>query len=132
MPANSDDITLREYVDMRFREMREYVDTRFEAQEKAVSAALVAQEKAVLVAEGTSDKWRASANEWRGAMDDREANFVKIGEYHLALAQIKEIKETLATIAGRGQGWSAGWQLLMGLATLVAIGVSVFFAVRGE
>jgi len=30
-------------------------------------------------------------------------------EYNLALVQIKEIKETLATIAGRGQGWASGW-----------------------
>ncbi len=47
------------------------------AQEKAVNAALAASEKAVLVAENNAEKWRANANEWRGAMGDRERNFAQ-------------------------------------------------------
>jgi hypothetical protein len=66
--------------------LREYVDVRFEAMDRAVLAAvqstkerndagLAAQEKAVKLAEENAALWRASANEWRGAMTDREKNF---------------------------------------------------------
>jgi hypothetical protein len=117
-----DDISLREYVDMRFKELREYVDSRFEAQGKAVSAALAAQEKAVSVAEANSEKWRASANEWRGAMNDREGNFVKVGEYNLLLSQVKENREQLSSLMGRGQGRGDVWGwVAAGVVALLAI-----------
>jgi hypothetical protein len=122
MPASSDDVSLREYVDMRFKEQREYVDSRFESQGKAVSAALAAQEKAVSVAEANSEKWRASANEWRGAMNDRESSFVKVGEFQLVLTQLKEIREVLSTSTGRGQGRSDVWGwVAAGIVALLAI-----------
>ncbi len=125
-------ISLREYVDTRFEAQEKAVAAALAAAEKAVNAALAAQEKAVSLAEGNAEKWRSSANEWRGAMDDREGNFVKVGEYNLALAQIKEIKETLATAAGRGQGWASGWQLLLGLAALTGVALAVFLAIQGK
>jgi hypothetical protein len=37
------------------------------------------QEEAVRVYKETSDKWQAAANEWRGAMTDRERNFLSKG-----------------------------------------------------
>jgi len=49
---------------------------QFAAQEKAVGAALAAAEKAVAVAERNAEKWRDNANEWRGAMTDKDRNFV--------------------------------------------------------
>jgi len=49
---------------------------QFLAQERAVTAALAAAEKAVLVAERNAEKWRDNANEWRGAMTDKDRNFV--------------------------------------------------------
>lgn len=35
-----------------------------------------AQQKAIGVAEEQAEKWRANANEWRTAMNDRERNFL--------------------------------------------------------
>lgn len=49
------------------------------AQAKAVDAALAAAKEAVAVAEANSEKWRANANEWRNAMDDRERDFLSKG-----------------------------------------------------
>jgi hypothetical protein len=122
-------VSWREYVDSRFKELREYVDTRFDAQGKAVSAALAAQEKAVFVAETNSEKWRASANEWRGAMDDREESFVKIGEYNLLLAQVKENRDQVTTLLGRGQGRGDVWGwVTAGIVLLLAI-ASLFYKV---
>ena len=112
----------------RFGGQEKAVAAALAAAEKAVNAALAAQEKAVALAERNAEKWRESANEWRDAMDDRETRFVKVGEYSLALLQIKEIKEALALSSGRGQGWAAGWQLLLGLAALLAVAVSIYLA----
>lgn len=46
------------------------------AKEEAVKVALSNAEKANLLAEENSQRWRDSANEWRKAMNDREANFL--------------------------------------------------------
>jgi len=62
--------------------LREYVEQRFEAQDKAVQAALVSAEKAVLKKEEEVERWRANANEWRGAMNDRERDFLTRKEFY--------------------------------------------------
>jgi hypothetical protein len=49
---------------------------QFVSQERAVAAGLAAAEKAVGVAERNAEKWRDNANEWRGAMTDKDRNFV--------------------------------------------------------
>src|ERR1700687_2306098 len=67
----------------RFQSQTKAVDAALIAQEKAVATALIAQEKAVVAAlqasdkavtkaEATAEKWRENANEWRGAMHDRD------------------------------------------------------------
>jgi hypothetical protein len=67
------------------------------AQEKAVNAALAAAEKAVAVAERNAEEWRKGANEWRGSMTDREANFAKKTE-------MDALKERLDRSEGSGTG----------------------------
>ena len=62
--------------------IREYVDNRFLEQEKAVQAALAAAEKAVLKKEEEVERWRQNANEWRGAMSDRERDFLTRKEFY--------------------------------------------------
>lgn len=52
-----------------FKELMDERDRRYEQRFNA-------QEEAVKVYKETSDKWQASANEWRGAMTDRERNFL--------------------------------------------------------
>ena len=84
------DVSLKEYIEQlvhasdrryeeRFLSQEKAVREALSAQEKAVSAALAAAEKAVAVAETNAEKWRANANEWRKAMDDREREFLSKG-----------------------------------------------------
>lgn len=63
----------------RFAAQEKAVKDALAAQEKAVNAALAASEKAVSVAETNAERWRAGANEWRAAMNDRERNFLSKG-----------------------------------------------------
>jgi hypothetical protein len=88
-----DEITIKEYVDQRFADERTYNDRRFDDQDAAVKSALAASdkqnastaasaEKAVDKAEGQSEKWRDNANEWRGAMSDRERDFLSRKEFY--------------------------------------------------
>lgn len=72
------------------------------AQEKAVNAALAASEKAVSVAETNAEKWRDNANEWRGAMSDREVKFVTHTEFTL-------LKERLDRSEGSTRGMRDMW-----------------------
>lgn len=91
------------------------VNAALAAQEKAVNAALAASEKAVSVAETNAEKWRDNANEWRGAMSDREARFVTTTEFNL-------LKERLDRSEGSGHGMRDMWGWI--LAAILA-GVTV-------
>jgi hypothetical protein len=66
--------------------LKEYVDQRFDGQDKAVRAALEAAEKAVSKAEANAREWQKGANEWRGAMTDRERDFLTRREFYAMLA----------------------------------------------
>ena len=44
--------------------------------DRRYQAAFDAAKEAVLVAEAHAEKWRANANEWRDAMNDRERDFL--------------------------------------------------------
>jgi hypothetical protein len=73
--SSSDDISLKEYV-----------DTRLASDAKAVEAALAAAKEAVAIAEQNSQRWRTNANEWRGAMSDRERDFLTRKEFYAIVA----------------------------------------------
>lgn len=69
-------VTLKAYFEQRFADYEKAVSAALAAAEKAVAAALAAAEKAREQAQADSLAWRNNANEWRGAMEDREAKFV--------------------------------------------------------
>src|SRR5688572_6075756 len=75
MPPRTTDVPLREHLESLIEERTRQHLNRFESQERAVAAALAAAKEAVAVAEKNAEKWRESANEWRGAMNDRERQF---------------------------------------------------------
>ncbi len=101
------------------------------AQEKAVQAALAAADKAVAKAEEGAQRWQESANEWRGAMSDRERSFLPRPEFAQAVvsldAAIAEIKERLTRIEGTAFGMASQKAETHGNSALVvtAIGVGV-------
>src|SRR5688572_13935978 len=58
--------------------LKEHFEKMLAEKDKAINIALAAAKEAVGVAEKNAEKWRDSANEWRGAMTDREKRFMLI------------------------------------------------------
>ena len=102
----------------RFAAQEKAVREALAAQEKAVNAALAASEKAVLVAENNAEKWRANANEWRAAMNDREKGFTSSSEF-------AALKERVDKHEGSGYGMRAMWGWITGaiMALLAVVGM---------
>jgi hypothetical protein len=61
--------------------LKEYFERILSEKDKALDAALNSAKEAVTVAEKNSEKWRENANEWRGAMTDREKSFISRTEF---------------------------------------------------
>jgi hypothetical protein len=95
-------------------EMDKRYDQQFAAQEKAVGAALAAAEKAVLVAEQNSEKWRSNANEWRGAMDDREEKFVLKEQLNPTMHSMQKEVDELKTFKNLSTGKTIGLDKMWG------------------
>jgi hypothetical protein len=112
----------------RFIAQEKAVSTAMLAAEKATNAALAAQEKAVSLAEANAERWRASANEWRGAMDDREGKFVMIGEHKMLAAQVDELKRAYAAQLGASGGRDSLWKILLAVVASAGVIVGVIVA----
>lgn len=119
--------SLCEYLLRVVADLEKHVKAELMAQEKAVSAALAAADKAVAKAESGTRDWQQAANEWRGAMSDRERTFISRTEHEKEIIGLKEKIAALAQssthLAGarRGQAETvayviAGIGLLIGLA----------------
>jgi hypothetical protein len=67
--------TLKAHFEQRFIDVDKAVNAALAAAKEAVAAALAAAEKAREQAADDNKAWRASANEWRGSMQDREVRF---------------------------------------------------------
>ncbi len=120
------------------------VEAALVAQDKAVQAALVAQEKAVQAALAASDKavtkaeegaqaWRVSANEWRGAMSDRERTFVSRIEHDQGMLAMKDQISLMEKWITRSEGTQKGhgdiWALVGGAAMMLIGAVGAIVAV---
>jgi len=56
--------------------LREHFERLLDESEKRALMRYEAQERALKIAEEHAAHWRASANEWRAAMTDRDRNFL--------------------------------------------------------
>ena len=65
--------------------LKEYFEKILVEKDRALNAALAAAKEAVQIAETNAEKWRNQANEWRGAMNDREKKFITRGELWAAV-----------------------------------------------
>jgi hypothetical protein len=79
------DLSLKEYVDQRFQDQEKAVLAALASADKQVSAALMSAEKAVDRAEINAERWRNNANEWRGALSDRERDYLSRREFYVML-----------------------------------------------
>ncbi len=90
------------------------------AAEKAVQAALTAQKDAVAEAAENMKIWRDSANEWRGAMNDRETDFMKKDDGERRLASLEKFQSEAigARLAGEKTTHSTQWMVTIVVALL--------------
>lgn len=106
-----DEITLKEYFEKIIEERDKAVISALAAErvaasdrsvsaEKAVVAALASAEKAVSVSEKNAEQWRAGANEWRGAMTDREVRFMTVDDRSSILKELKEVRDFMTAHNG--------------------------------
>jgi hypothetical protein len=126
--------SLKTYFERIIADQSTSINKQAEAQDRAVNAALVAQEKmtsaalasadkAVDKAEQGAEKWRESANEWRGAMSDRERTFITRAEFDQMNKSMKEsidrLESSVNTMSGNKAGRTETWAFLFG-----AIGIA--------
>jgi chemotaxis protein histidine kinase CheA len=150
-PDDHPSVTLKEYFEALFQALKDNseavireVDRRYEQRadlqdkavaaalasaQKAVDAALAAQDAAVSKAEKQDELWRASANEWRSAMNDRETKFAT-QEMLTGLEQrVRENTDRLRTIEARKEGMGSGWTYLGQFVALAAAVIAIVFSI---
>jgi len=116
--------------EQRFTAQQQAIKDALISQKEAVAAALVAAEKAVLVAENNAEKWRASANEWRGAMNDRERNLMPRLEAEQSTRANAEKISILASRMDKNEGRTNGLLTIFAIIAALAGLVSIFMALR--
>jgi hypothetical protein len=91
--AKTETVQMRDYVDQRFtdagmnvdqrfKDLYGHIDQRFKDQEGKTDVTLTASTLAADKLEKQGENWRKSANEWRGAMTDRERDFLSRKEFY--------------------------------------------------
>jgi hypothetical protein len=122
--TGDDHVSIRDYVDTMFAEKEKALQAALLAQEKAVAAALAAADKAVEKAESNAEKWRANANEWRGAMSDRDRELPSRREVESSNAglstRIASVEKWMDRDVGRTEGISVSAGVVVG--ALAAVG----------
>jgi len=98
--ADNDPVTQRD-----LENLKELFRLTRASDKEAIALALSAAEKAVTKAEAEALAWRQNANEWRGAMTDRERAFLPRTEHAQAVGAMNEklgpVVERVAAIEGR-------------------------------
>lgn len=116
--------SLKEYVDKIFEERNKAIDSALTATKEAINIAAAAMKEAVKVASENDEKWRQNANEWRGAMEDREERFQQKPEF-VALEKAVRVLETKQAIV---DSKASTWLVWVGL---FFTGASFFFSFIG-
>jgi hypothetical protein len=114
--------------------LKEHFEKILSEKDKAINIALAAAKEAVLVAETNSEKWRSNANEWRGAMTDREKTFATKAElqaYKENTEKALAVEKERADIGqGRSGGLNAGWVYLLGFFSLISMLLGIYGALK--
>lgn len=116
--------------EQRFTAQQQAIKDALISQKEAVASALVAAEKAVLVAENNAEKWRAAANEWRGAMNDRERNLMPRSEAEQSTKSNAEKIDALAARLDKAEGRTSGLMTLFVIISALGVLVGIFIALR--
>lgn len=123
----TDEVGLRDYIDAMFAEKEKALQAALASQKEAVAAALDAADKAVTKAEANAEKWRENANEWRGAMSDRDRELPSRREVETLVAgvaaRVSVLEGWRARFSGKAEGIGVSASVLVG--SLSALGVVV-------
>jgi hypothetical protein len=99
-------------------------EQRFQAQKEAINAALASADKATDKYALDNERWRASANEWRGAMSDRDRELPSRREVDSATsaldARVRLLEDLVRGQRGRSEGIGLSAGVIVGGAGLVA------------
>lgn len=92
-------------------------------------------EKAVEIAETNSERWRSNANEWRGAMDDRERKYVGKEQIDATIQAIRSeisiLRDTVIANVGKSAGMDKLWGYFIAAITAAgAVGVTIAFVAK--
>ena len=119
MTASSDDIRLREYVDIRFDAQEKAVAAALAAQERAVAAALAAAKEAVSKAESATERRFENSNEWRNTVETLQRTYMPRTEsMHMHTATGEKI-DALQKLVWIGMGLLVALQFFIGIAVMV-------------
>jgi len=102
--------------DLQQISLREYVDIRFEAQKEAVSAALAAAKEAVTKAEIATERRFENSNEWRNTVETLQRTYMPRTESDQGLSSITEKVEALQKMLWIGLGIVLAFQFFLGIA----------------
>lgn len=105
---------------------RDYVDRRFEESDKAVRAALEATQKEAGKLASELKEYKAQANEWRGAMTDREGKFALNSDTERIEQDVKKLQLWEAKLSGMATQEDVNRaQLIAIVGTLISIGIGI-------
>jgi dGTP triphosphohydrolase len=132
-------VSLRQYLESSIAELSKRMDARFEAADKALAAALVTAEKAVAAALVSQDKltsaafvaakealaeaqtqlsaYKASANEWRGTLNDLISTVMVRKEVEALFVAVNTKIDNLARV----QNMMIGGFLLMQVVIVIVL-----------
>lgn len=115
----TDQIALREYVDVRFSAQEQAVAAALAAQEKAVAAALAAAKEAVIKAENATERRFENSNEWRNTVETLQRTYMPRTESVQAIASLTEKIESLQKMMWIGLGVVLAFQFFLGVALVM-------------
>lgn len=102
-------------VDRRFDHVREdiqslkgYVNALRQSDKEYLGSLAAEREKAIEKYEVGAKQWRDQANEWRMAMQDREARFVGNGAFDALKEQVTDLTKRYERSDGKGEGVDKG------------------------
>lgn len=134
----SDDWTLsalKEHFERIIADQQTHFEQRLLDRQKYFDQIIMDREEAVKVALEQTKEWQRASNEWRGAMTDRERNFITRNEFEQSRVSMNEKIDTLKEFRSETQGRSGGHgdtitYLVAGAAVLGFVAMVIFELLR--
>jgi len=113
--------------DWNINSLKEYILAIFQEREKALQAALSTVDKATVKAERIAELWRASANEWRAAMSDKDSTYLT---KDAAEQRFKSLEQSITLRMGQSSGMATFWGYIVQGITLFGVIIAIILALK--